>query len=101
MQRSGVCGKGSRVVKPEVVRRKVARAAAWLDDAESILSRSPEEFLADTKDRDLACYYLFLAIQECIDLAAHWLADASWGSPDDAGSTFDVLADRQAIDREL
>jgi uncharacterized protein YutE (UPF0331/DUF86 family) len=27
------------------------------------------------------------------------VADAGWGSPDDAGSTFDALADRGAIDR--
>ncbi len=53
------------------------------------------------KDRDLAIFYLFLAIQECIDLAAHWVADSSWGVPDEAGATFDVLAEREAIDREL
>jgi uncharacterized protein YutE (UPF0331/DUF86 family) len=89
------------LVKPEVVRRKVGQATAWLDEAEAILSRSPEEFLAETKEHDLACYYLFLAIQECIDLAAHWLADAGWGPPDDAGSIFDVLAGRRAIDPGL
>lgn len=89
------------MVKPEVVRRKTVRAAARLDDAEGILSRSPGEFLSDAKNRDLASFYLFLAIQECIDLAAHWVSDHGWGSPDDAGSTFDVLADRQAIERDL
>ena len=46
-------------------------------------------------------FYLFLAIQECIDLAAHWVADAGWEPPDDAGSTFDVLADRGPIDRTV
>jgi uncharacterized protein YutE (UPF0331/DUF86 family) len=29
------------------------------------------------------------------------VADAGWGVPDDAGSTFDALADREAISREL
>jgi uncharacterized protein YutE (UPF0331/DUF86 family) len=48
----------------------------------------------------LSLFYLFLAIQECIDLAAHWVADEGWGEPDDAGSAFDVLAERGAIDRE-
>ena len=43
---------------------------------------------------------LFLAIQECIDLAAHWVAEEGWGEPDDAGSAFDLLADRQVIDRD-
>ncbi|HEX4961247.1 MAG TPA: DUF86 domain-containing protein [Thermoanaerobaculia bacterium] len=89
------------MVKPDVVGKKLARATDWLDDAEEILSRPPEEFLDDTKGRDLASFYLFLAIQECIDLAAHWVADARWGSPDEAGAAFDILADQRAIDRKL
>jgi uncharacterized protein YutE (UPF0331/DUF86 family) len=89
------------MVKPDVVRRKVARAVARLDEAEAILSQPSEAFLASAKDQDLASFYLFLAIQECIDLAAHWVSDAGWGSPDDAVSTFLLLADRRAIDRDL
>jgi uncharacterized protein YutE (UPF0331/DUF86 family) len=89
------------MVKVDVVQRKVARASAWLNDAEAILARPEEEFLADAKQRDLASFYLFLAIQEAIDLASHWVADESWGSPDDAGSTFLLLADRRAIERDL
>jgi len=79
----------------------VARAQAWLSDAEALLAAPPDEFVADRKGRDLALFYLFLAIQECIDLAAHWVADEGWAPPDDAGSTFDVLADRGVIARPV
>jgi len=89
------------VANPDVITRKVARASAWLDDAEALASLPAEEFLADVKSRDLASFYIFLTIQECIDLAAHWVADAGWGSPDDAASLFDVLADRDVIDQDL
>ena len=89
------------MVRPDVAARKIARASAWLDDAEAILSRPVEELVAAAKDRDLAAFYLFLAIQEGVDLAAHWVADAGWAVPDDAASTFDVLAERAAIDRDL
>lgn len=89
------------MAKPEVVEKKVVRASAWLDDAESLVSCPIEEFLSDVKSRDLASFYLFLTIQECIDLAAHWVADAGWGTPDDAASLFDVLADREVIDHDL
>ena len=89
------------MVRREVVGARIARAAAWLDDAGRILDQPAEDFIAATKDRDLALFYLFLAIQECIDLSAHWVADAGWGAPEDAGSTFDVLAERQIIDRDL
>ena len=62
----------SCMVRRDVVGQKVARASTWLDDADTILSRPEPEFLAEARDRDLATFYLFLAIQECIDLAAHW-----------------------------
>lgn len=89
------------MVRRDVAGARVARAAAWLNDAGHLLDQPADVFAAATKDRDLAIFYVFLAIQECIDLAAHWVADAGWGAPDDAGSTFDVLADRGAIDRTL
>lgn len=34
------------MVKVDVVSRKLARASAWLEDAEQILSKPTEEFLA-------------------------------------------------------
>lgn len=89
------------MVKPDLAVRKISRAKAWLDDAEEILSRPAEEFLADVKSRDLATFYLFLAIQECIDLAAHWVADEGWQVPDEAGATFDLLAEHEAFDHDL
>jgi uncharacterized protein YutE (UPF0331/DUF86 family) len=89
------------MVRPEVAAARVARAQAWLSDAESLLAAPPDEFVADRKGRDLALFYLFLAIQECIDLGAHWVADEGWAPPDDAGSTFDVLADRGVIARPV
>lgn len=89
------------MVRREVASVRIARATAWLHDAEELFGGDADAFLATMKDRDLAIFYLFLALQESIDLAAHWVADAGWGAPDDAGSTFDVLADRGAIERAL
>jgi uncharacterized protein YutE (UPF0331/DUF86 family) len=89
------------MVRPDLAVKKIGRTKGWLDDAEEILSRPTEEFLADVKNRDLATFYLFLSIQECIDLAAHWVADAGWDVPDEAGSTFDLLAEHGAIDHDL
>ena len=89
------------MVRAEVAAVRLSRAQAWLADAESLLALPPEEFVADRRGRDVALFYLFLAIQECIDLAAHWVADEGWAPPDDAGSTFDVLADRGVITRSV
>jgi uncharacterized protein YutE (UPF0331/DUF86 family) len=87
------------MVRRDVAGARVARAIAWLDDAERTLSRPLDELAGDVRARDLALFYLFLAIQECIDLAAHWVVDAGWLAPDDAGSTFDVLLEHGVLDR--
>jgi|HubBroStandDraft_3_1064219.scaffolds.fasta_scaffold24127_5 uncharacterized protein YutE (UPF0331/DUF86 family) len=89
------------MVKADVARQKIARGSARLGEAEAIVSRPLDEFLADPRERDLASFYLLLAIQEAIDLAAHWVADAGWSPPEDASSTFDLLASRGEIDRDL
>ena len=87
------------MVRRDVAEWKIARAGSWLDDAEEIPSRATEELSNDLKSRDLACFYLLLAIQESVDLAAHAVADAGWSPPEDAGGVFDVLADHDVIDR--
>lgn len=89
------------MVNVDVVQRKIGRASVWLDEAEAILARLEQEFLKETKEQDLASFYLFLAIQEIIDLASHWVAEENWGPPDDAASTFVILAGRRAIDLDL
>ena len=89
------------MVRPDVARQKIAAATARLEQAEALVSRPREQFLADSKGRDLASFYLLLAIQDVIDLAAHWVADAGWPPPADASSTFDLLARHGAIDRGL
>jgi uncharacterized protein YutE (UPF0331/DUF86 family) len=89
------------VVKAEVAAHKIARAHARLEQAEALVSRPVEKFIADIEGCDLASFYLLVAIQEAIDLAAHWVADAGWAPPGDAASMFDVLADHGAIEREL
>jgi uncharacterized protein YutE (UPF0331/DUF86 family) len=89
------------MVRREITGAKAGRARAWLNDAAPAFERPLDDFTADRQSRDLGLFYLFLAIQECIDLAAHWVADEGWAEPDDAGSTFDVLADRGVITREI
>lgn len=60
------------MVRRDIVAAKAGRARAWLNDAAPALLGPLEACLADAKARDLSLFYLFLAIQECIDLAAHW-----------------------------
>lgn len=54
---------------------------------------------SDSARRDLTTFYMFLAIQEIIDLAAHWAADSGWGVADDSAAMFDTLAQHGVSDQ--
>jgi len=85
------------MVDRDVVARKIASATAHLRDVDELLDRPREAFLADLRGRDLTAFYLQLAIQDCIDLASHWVSESGWPPPNDAGSAFDALADHGVI----
>lgn len=85
----------------DVVARKIASATARLGALDELLGRPRDEFLDDTRGRDLAAFYLQLAIQDCIDLASHWVSEAGWPPPDDAGSAFDALAEHDLIPSDV
>lgn len=89
------------MVKRDVVAQKIARATAWLDDAEKRFQAPKDELLTDLGGRDLAMFHLFLGLQECIDLALHWIADDAMPPAEDYGSAFDVLRDHGRIDPPL
>jgi len=85
------------MVNRDLAGRKLARAEHWLASATKRLDQPAETFLANPDAWDLATFHLFLAMQEVIDLAVHWVAEAGWDAPDDAGGAFDVLAARGAV----
>ncbi len=89
------------MVDLDIVSAKIASASARLADVDELLARSQEEFLADVRGRDLTAFYVQLVVQDCIDLASHWVSESGWPPPDDAGSAFDALADHDIIPREL
>ncbi len=52
------------MVRSEVARQKIAVASARLEQAEALVSQPREQFLADPQGRDLASFYLLLAIPQ-------------------------------------
>ncbi len=81
--------------------RKLARAVAWLDDVERRLGGGAAAFAADADNADLAAFHLQLALQECVDLAAHWVAAEALPPPASAAATFDALAVAGRLDPAL
>ena len=91
---------------PPVVDEAVqaARIAAVVDAVHRIrevLPADAETLRADRSAREIVVLNLFVAIQECLALATHWLADARWSVPGSYGDVFLALADHGVIDREL
>jgi uncharacterized protein YutE (UPF0331/DUF86 family) len=83
---------------------QAAKTAAVLDAVRRIrevLPASVEDFRDDRTAREIVTLNLFVAIQECVDLASHWLADAGLSVPPTYGEVFRALADRGAIERSL
>jgi uncharacterized protein YutE (UPF0331/DUF86 family) len=66
-----------------------------------VLPASANAFAADRTIREVATLNLFVAIQACLDLAAHWLADAGWEVPGTYAAIFDALARHAVIPHEL
>lgn len=89
------------MAKHDLVAQKIATIQERLAAADRIFGRKLEDFMGDELQRDAACFYLFLAIQECIDIALHWVADSDWGTPEDIGSAFEILRRKGLISGEL
>ena len=75
-----------------VDRPLLAKQVATVRDAvariRAVLPPSRAAFEADRTAREVVVLNLFIAIQACLDLAAHWLADEGWDVPQRYGEIF-------------
>ena len=79
----------------------VARGIAAVHDAAArireTLPAEPEDLAADRTKREVVVLNLFVAIQECLSLATHWLADEGRSVPATYGEVFRALAEHHVI----
>ena len=83
----------------------VARGIAAVRDAAArireVLPDEPAELAADRTIREVVVLNLFVAVQECLSLATHWLADEGRRVPATYAEVFRALADHHVIDPGL
>lgn len=60
-----------------------------------------EQFIEDPDSQDVVLHNLQLAIQGCIDVGAHVIADEGWGVPGSYGEVFQILRKRGVLPPEL
>jgi uncharacterized protein YutE (UPF0331/DUF86 family) len=89
------------VVDEAVQAAKIAAVTDAVQRIRSVLPASPEILRADRTAREVIVLNLFVAIQECLALATHWLADAGRTVPSSYSDVFLALAEDRIIDRQL
>lgn len=89
------------MVDKAILAAKLAAIRDAVARVRQVLPASPEAFTADRTAREVVTLNLFIALQDAIGLAAHWVADQGWAVPQSHGEVFTVLGERKVIDREL
>jgi len=89
------------VVDKAVVAAKVAAIRDAVDRIRGVLPPEANPFEADRTTREVVILNLFVALQETVSLATHWLADAGLDVPGSYREIFLDLAERAKVPRDL
>jgi len=89
------------VVDSALLAAKIAAVRDATARVRAVLPDSVEAFTADRTAREVVTLNLLVAIQACLDLASHWLADAGWEMPGSYADVFAALARHGVIPSEL
>ena len=85
----------------EVLARKVAAIRARTARVRELLPPTVEQFLAQRTEAEALILNLYLALQECSDLALHVVADLGLGVPGEPRAAFEVLARNEVVSPSL
>jgi uncharacterized protein YutE (UPF0331/DUF86 family) len=89
------------VVDSVLVAAKIVTVQDAIARVRDVLPESVDSFIADRTAREVVTLNVFVAIQACLDLAAHWLSDAGRNVPATYAEIFTALADQDVIPRDL
>ena len=89
------------MVDGALLAKKVAAVRDAVARIRAVLPANSESFLADRTAREVVLLNLFVALQECLALAAHWLADAGWDVPQNYRDIFGSLAEHGVVEHDL
>jgi uncharacterized protein YutE (UPF0331/DUF86 family) len=79
------------MVDQEIFSRRLEALHGYLAKLRAFLEVEEEEFVREPALHDLAERYLHLAVEACLDLANHWIADRALPTPDANRDTFTIL----------
>ena len=81
----------------EVIEQKLESLRRCLQRVAEKCPSDPDKLGRDPDLQDIVTLNLSRAVQLCVDLGAHFIADLDLSPPDTMGQTFDVLAQADVI----
>ncbi len=89
------------MVDREIFSRRLEALRGYLQKLRAFRDAPEAEFVREPALHDLAERYLHLAVEACLDLANHWIAEKSLPTPDANRDTFTMLEHGGEIDPAL
>ena len=89
------------MVDSAIAAAKVAAVRDAVARIRGVIPSTPEALEGDRTVREVVILNLFVALQEVVSLAAHWLADAGLDVPGSYREIFVALAERGRVPRDL
>ena len=89
------------MVDREIFSRRLEALHVYLGRLKAFRGADQQEFLREPALHDLAERYLHLAVEACLDLANHWIADRALPTPDTNRDSFTVLERAGDLEPEL
>jgi uncharacterized protein YutE (UPF0331/DUF86 family) len=89
------------VVDRALLAKKVASIRDAVARIRSVLPSTAQEFSEDRTVREIVILNLFVALQDCLALAVHWLADEGWDVPPAYRDVFLALGEHGVLPKAL
>jgi uncharacterized protein YutE (UPF0331/DUF86 family) len=89
------------VVDIDLIIAKAASVRTHLDRIAAKTGDNVQLFLGDLDRQDVVSFNLHLAVENCIDIAAHIISENDWGVPGSASEMFYILESKGILAPEL
>jgi uncharacterized protein YutE (UPF0331/DUF86 family) len=89
------------MVDKGILAGKIASVRDAVARIREVLPPARDAFASDRTLREVVVLNLFVALQDCLSLATHWLSDAGLDVPQSYGQVFLRLGERGVIGAEL